>query len=340
MAVVLAACVTSGHVESRHGEVSKLLDGMETAAKICAPRELAEARANLEFAVYEAGVGQTTRAWQHLELAEERSKQAWAASRGEECEPDSDLDGVRDSKDMCPTEAEDYDGDRDDDGCPDADADGDGIDDDNDACPKEPEDKDGYQDDDGCPEPDNDGDGIKDEFDQCPMDPEDRDGHDDVDGCPDPDNDGDGLMDVVDKCPNQPEDMDGDRDDDGCPDLYKRIVVTKTRIELKQKIFFKTGKARILSKSYELLNEVADVLIKNPELSVRIEGHTDSKGSARYNKRLSQARADSVRDYMIEAGADASKLLGVGYGEEAPIDSNDTAEGRARNRRVEFHIAR
>lgn len=353
-AVLMGApsCVTGGQVASRDDELGRFLDGIEAAATICAPRELALARANLAFAVYESDQGQTTRAWEHLDVAEAQAKLAWSRSQGEECERDSDLDGLRDSKDRCPAEPEDFDGDRDDDGCPETDTDGDGLDDEGDRCPTEPEDVDGFMDDDGCPDPDNDGDGIKDEVDQCVGEPEDRDGHEDIDGCPDPDNDADGIKDVVDKCPNQPEDMDGDRDTDGCPDIvevkevvrevvtekYKTIVVTETKIELKQKVFFATGKARILKKSYDLLDEVAMALRDRPQMRVRIEGHTDSRGSARKNLKLSQRRADSVRDYMVAAGVDEGRLVPVGFGEDVPIDTNRTRAGRAQNRRVEFHI--
>lgn len=98
------------------------------------------------------------------------------------------------------------------------DRDDDGIDDVYDLCPDEPEDYDGYRDDDGCPDTDNDRDGIPDDWDKAPYDPEDHDGFEDEDGDPDFDNDEDGIPDVEDFCPDEPEDFDGDRDDDGCPD--------------------------------------------------------------------------------------------------------------------------
>ena len=339
-AAVLSACVTAGHVEDKRIELTAFLAGIEERALICAPRELAEARANLEFAVYEAGQGQTTRAASHVTLAEERSRLAWTNSQGDECEADSDLDGLRDSVDRCPAEPEDYDGDRDDDGCPDADRDHDGVDDDSDRCPDEPEDKDGYRDTDGCPDPDNDGDGLSDQLDQCPNEPEDKDGFEDTDGCPDPDNDGDGLLDLIDQCPNEPEDKDGDRDGDGCPDLYETIVVTQDRIELKQTIYFGTGNAKIKPRSFPMLNEVADAIGHVKGVRVRVEGHTDSRGGDRYNRKLSQRRADSVRAFLIGAGVAPDRLDAVGYGEDRPIDTNTTRDGRSRNRRVEFLILR
>jgi outer membrane protein OmpA-like peptidoglycan-associated protein len=336
----LGGCTHSFHVEQRGLELGAYLDGFDEPARKCAPRALADARTHLVFASYEAELGQTTRAWHHMSVAERSTREAFERSKGPECEKDSDYDGIRDSKDICVDEPEDFDGDRDDDGCPDYDKDGDGIDDADDHCPKLPEDKDDYNDEDGCPDVDNDGDGIKDEIDQCPNEPEDRDGFQDIDGCPEMDNDGDKIPDSSDNCPNQAEDFDGDNDEDGCPDIYKQIVVTETRIELKQKIYFKTGKAKILPKSFELLNEVADVLIKNGKIGIRVEGHTDTRGSDRYNKRLSQKRADSVKAFIVKAGVEASRLIAVGYGEEVPIDSNSTRAGRAKNRRVEFHIIR
>ncbi|MFH1278373.1 MAG: transporter [Candidatus Eisenbacteria bacterium] len=98
------------------------------------------------------------------------------------------------------------------------DRDDDGVEDAYDECPGAPEDYDGYRDEDGCPDPDNDRDGVPDDWDKAPNDPEDYDGFEDDDGAPDLDNDGDGLPDVEDFCPDEPEDFDGVRDDDGCPD--------------------------------------------------------------------------------------------------------------------------
>jgi len=340
--LLLASCATAGDVGRANKELTTFLLKIDEAARICAPRELATARANLEFAVYESSAGQPIRAKSHLEKAKVAAQLAFTKSRGPECERDRDLDGLKDSKDKCPTEPEDYDGDRDDDGCPEFDRDGDGIDDESDRCPDDKEDRYGFQDQDGCPDLDNDGDGIPDVRDKCPNQPEDKDGFQDQDGCPDPDNDRDGIPDVRDKCPNQREDFDGDRDDDGCPDAkkYKRIVVTKKRIKLKQKIFFKFDSAVILPKSYDLLNEVADALIDRRKAFVRIEGHTDSRGRKRYNKRLSQRRAESVRRYLISKGVKDTNLNAVGYGEERPRWSNKSRNGRSTNRRVEFHIVR
>jgi len=352
--VATSGCATTGQVEDKQKEVGGFLKKIEKPAMICAPRQLAEARANLEFAEYEAGVGQTLRARLHLNTAEDRAREAWEKSKGPECESDRDLDGIRDSKDACPDEPEDYDGDKDTDGCPDLDRDGDGIGDDVDKCPDDPEDKDNFEDEDGCPELDNDKDGIKDNIDQCPNDPEDIDGFEDLNGCPDPDNDKDGIPDATDKCPNKPEDMDGFEDLDGCPEegpkkepppkpkkpKYKFIKITGTRIELKQRILFYYNKSKIKPKSFPLLNEVSKVLLDRQTMEVRIEGHTDSRGKAGYNKRLSQRRAKAVRTYLIEAGIAPNRMESVGWGEEKPRFSNKRKSGRKKNRRVEFHITK
>ncbi len=138
---------------------------------------------------------------------------AWAPVR-----MDTDGDGVDDSIDACPSEAEDMDGFEDEDGCPEADNDEDGLADAEDPCPNEAEDRDGFQDDDGCPDADNDGDNIPDGYDSCPDQPEDMDGDRDEDGCPDNDTDRDGIDDANDQCVDQPEDFDGFGDEDGCPE--------------------------------------------------------------------------------------------------------------------------
>ena len=255
-------------------------------------------------------------------------------------DPDNDQDGILDEVDACPMVAEDKDGFEDQDGCPDPDNDKDGLLDPDDKCPNQPENFNGFNDEDGCPDdiPDTDGDGLLDPDDQCPQQPEDKDGFQDEDGCPDPDNDQDRILDVDDKCPNEPETVNGFEDGDGCPDKGL-VVVTKEKIQILQKVFFFTNKATIKKESYEVLNQVANVMIGNPNIKrVRVEGHTDSRGSDSYNKKLSDRRAKSVRQYLIERGVEPERLDGVGYGEEVPIADNATAEGRAENRRVEFTI--
>ncbi len=246
--------------------------------------------------------------------------------------PDTDKDGLRDNVDKCPKKA----GPAENKGCPWPDTDKDGLNDNEDKCPK----KAGPKENNGCPWGDRDSDGIKDNVDKCPDKKEDIDKFEDDDGCPDPDNDKDGVPDEKDKCPNKPETINGYRDEDGCPDKGKVVVIVKKeKIEILQKVYFATGKAVIKRKSYNLLNQVAQTIRAHEEIKkIRVEGHTDSQGSDKYNLRLSQNRADAVKAYLIKKGVDPKRLEAVGYGESRPIASNATRRGREQNRRVEFVI--
>ena len=257
----------------------------------------------------------------------------------EEEDADSDNDGILDRDDRCPTDPEDKDGFKDDDGCPDRDNDADGVPDATDKCPTLAEDRDGFEDNDGCPDLDNDQDGFQDEVDKCPNDKEDRDQFEDEDGCPDLDNDKDGIKDTEDRCPMQPETINGVTDEDGCPDKkYTLIKVTKERIEISQKVRFKTGRSKVLKASFEMLDQVADAIVTNKIRKVLVEGHTDDVGAASTNMRLSQKRADAVRDYLVGKGVSADVLDAIGFGETRPLEDARTRAARAKNRRVEFKI--
>lgn len=253
---------------------------------------------------------------------------------------DNDQDGIPDTDDNCPLEAEDRDEFEDDDGCPDPDTDKDGIEDAVDKCPTEAEDKDDFEDQDGCPDADNDSDGILDQQDKCPDNPEDKDKFEDEDGCPDVDNDKDGIVDTNDKCPDQAEILNGVDDDDGCPDKGKELIVVKAdKLELLQKIRFANNSDKIIGKeSFEILDVVVSALKARPDVKIRIEGHTDSKGKADYNRELSDKRAKAVMRYLVKSGIDKNRLQAVGYGEDKPIADNNTKAGQAANRRVEFFI--
>jgi OmpA-OmpF porin, OOP family len=205
-----------------------------------------------------------------------------------------------------------------------------------DKCPNEPEDKDGFEDDDGCPDPDNDKDGILDGVDKCPLQPENINGADDEDGCPEEDTDGDGFFGSKDKCPEQPETKNGYKDDDGCPDEVPAAVKKFTGVI--EGINFKTASADILKGSYAVLDKAAAVLKEYPDVVLEIGGHTDDKGTDEYNQDLSQRRADSVKNYLVGKGIDASRLKSVGFGEGSPIGDNKTESGRAKNRRTEFKL--
>jgi outer membrane protein OmpA-like peptidoglycan-associated protein len=243
--------------------------------------------------------------------------------------------------DKCPTQPEDYDGFEDADGCPDFDNDKDGIPDSLDKCPNAAEDYDGFADKDGCPDYDNDQDGVPDSIDKCPNEPEDIDGFEDKDGCPDYDNDKDGIPDTLDKCPNEPETYNGYKDDDGCPDTLPKPTVKEEKALNKalRAINFKTASAELTTDSYTGLMQIATFLKQYAYLRYEIQGHTDSRGNDDYNLLLSAARAASVRFYLVgQQGVPDSNLIAIGYGKTRPIASNNTAQGRALNRRVEFKV--
>jgi outer membrane protein OmpA-like peptidoglycan-associated protein len=259
---------------------------------------------------------------------------------------DSDGDGIIDSKDKCPKQAEDIDGFQDSDGCPDLDNDRDGIPDKIDKCPNKPEDIDGFQDKDGCPDPDNDGDGILDKMDKCPgtdetvksgkNTKEDMDGWKDDDGCPDPDNDGDGIPDEKDKCPDKAETMNGWEDKDGCPDVVPQVRLEIEKPIVLKGVYFLIGSSKLDPNSEDILDGVVKTLKDNPHIEIEIRGHTDNTGGADRNRKLSLERAESVKSYLVSNGVALKRIITKGYGPDKPIATNNTNEGRARNRRIEF----
>ncbi len=117
-----------------------------------------------------------------------------------------------------------------------------------------------------------------------------------------------------------------------------KVQIDKKQIKILEKVYFETAKADIKPQSFDLLDEVADTILANEIGRVRVEGHTDSRGSDSYNLDLSQRRADSVRAYLTAKGVPANQLIAVGYGETQPIASNNSESGRAQNRRVVFTL--
>ena len=229
--------------------------------------------------------------------------------------PDKDGDGVADITDRCPDVA----GLVDLDGCPDSDADG--IADTDDKCANT---KAGYKvDETGCPF-DKDDDGIVDEEDDCPAEK----GSAVLKGCPDRDNDG--VADKDDRCP----DLAGIPENNGCPELPKEVISQLTKIA--SKIFFESGSDKLRPSSIAQLDDLSDILSKYPESNLIIEGHTDNTGDAERNVILSQKRCESVKTYLISKGIDANRLSATGFGQSHPIDDNNTASGRSKNRRVEL----
>jgi outer membrane protein OmpA-like peptidoglycan-associated protein len=166
--------------------------------------------------------------------------------------------------------------------------------------------------------------------DRCPLEP----GSPAASGCPDSDRDGDGVADPVDNCPDQV----GRADRQGCisPQL---VELTLHRLVPLAPITFTTNRAAIRRRSLRVLDGVAAVLQVHPEIErVRVSGHTDDRGPAPHNLKLSQRRADAVRGYLVQLGIAGGRLESIGRGEEQPLQSNGTAIGRAQNRRVEFEI--
>ncbi len=209
-------------------------------------------------------------------------------------------------------------------------------------CPAGAEDFDGFEDNDRCIDPDNDRDLILDVEDKCPDEAEDMDSFEDEDGCPDVDNDGDGIPDGVDKCFMIPEDKDDYEDDDGCPEEgpgKPTVEITDTQLLISSKVYFDFNKMTIKEVSYPILDAVAEALAANPHIrKVLIEGHTDNEGTEEYNQQLSEERAKAVLDYLVDRGIPKERLDFRGYGFSRPKASNQSEEGKAINRRVEFTI--
>ncbi len=141
---------------------------------------------------------------------------------------------------------------------------------------------------------------------------------------------------MKDKCPNEPETVNGYEDNDGCPDKKPEIAVEKGKAIILEGVKFASGSARLTPQSKIILDKVVRTLQEYPEIQVEIRGYTDNTGSLAGNMRLSQKRAEAVRAYLIEKGIDGSRIKAKGYGPQNPIADNKTAEGRAKNRRIEF----
>ena len=232
--------------------------------------------------------------------------------------PDRDHDSITDLEDLCP----DNFGPLENKGCPDSDKDG--LFDYIDECPLVA----GPIENKGCPWPDSDGDGILDKNDDCPQ----LSGPVENSGCPYKDSDSDGLLDKDDDCPNTP----GPKSNKGCPVIEKEVIeVLKTAFN---NLEFEVAKDVILAGSFTSLDELAGVLMKKPTWKLEITGHTDNAGDDASNLILSKKRAEAVKNYLVSKGIDATRFVINYFGETKPIADNSTAEGRAKNRRVEMKI--
>jgi len=254
---------------------------------------------------------------------------------------DRDTDGIADPVDACPTVAGIWTDEPSTNGCPapPADRDRDGVIDAEDACIDVP----GVATQDpktnGCPPPppDRDGDGVIDAEDACidvpgvaTQDPK-------TNGCPPPppDRDNDTILDPEDACPDHAGPKDPDPKKNGCP--IARVEAGQIRIT--QQVKFKFGSAVLDPEGDGVLGAVLDILQKHPEITkIRIEGHTDNHGADWLNLGLSKQRAAAVVEWLAKKGIDKKRMESAGLGKTRPIDTNDTPQGMANNRRVEFHI--
>ena len=232
--------------------------------------------------------------------------------------PDTDGDGILDKDDACPDVA----GLAAFNGCPDTD--GDGVQDSQDDCP----DVAGLKSLNGCP--DADGDGIADKKDKCPT----VAGPKENGGCPWPDTDGDGVLDKDDKCPT----VKGTVANHGCPEISEEQI-TKLNAYAKT-ILFDTGKFSFQKQTFPVLEAITAILKEYPTAKFSIEGHTDNVGKADFNQKLSDGRANAVKQYLIDNGIDPFRLTSRGFGMDKPIDTNKTAKGKANNRRVEVLLVK
>ncbi len=304
---------------------------------------------------------------------EDACPEVFGVSSAQGC-PDADMDGIADSEDHCPNQpglpqfmgCPDSDGDgipNADDQCPNKPGPASTM-----GCPDS--DKDGIADDTEIKygtdpnNPDTDGDGLKDgqensnhndildENESNPLDPCDPNkaiGACDMDGdgvindkdeCPGtkgllalngcPDSDEDGVADKDDECPNEK----GTKANKGCPEISKDD--TEILDFAIQNVHFHTSSALLKPESLPILRQIADIMKKYPNYHLTINGHTDSRGAEQMNQVLSENRAKACFDYLVSQGIDPTRMSYAGYGETQPIATNDTPQGRAQNRRVDF----
>jgi len=148
------------------------------------------------------------------------------------------------------------------------------------------------------------------------------------------DKDGDSVLDKDDKCPT----VAGPVANQGCPEVTEEVQ--KKLNDYARTILFDTGKSSIKAESTAVMVDIITILAEYPNAKFTVEGHTDSVGSATTNQRLSDSRANSVRDFLIARGIGADRLTAIGYGEDKPIATNKTRTGRAQNRRVEINLVK
>ncbi len=225
---------------------------------------------------------------------------------------DTDSDGIVDAEDKCPNQAglAKYSG------CPIPDTDGDGINDEDDKCATQK----GLAKYAGCPIPDADADGINDEEDKCAN----QAGVARYGGCPVPDTDADGINDEEDRCPT----VAGIAENKGCPKInYQANEVT-----------FVSGKSVLTTAGKKELDVLVDFLKKNADVKINLDGYTDNAGTDRTNLPLSEKLAAAAKKYIVSKGINERRITSAGHGSVNPVAENNTAKGRAKNRRVEVRV--
>jgi outer membrane protein OmpA-like peptidoglycan-associated protein len=271
-----------------------------------------------------------------VDLCADTPKGTRVSTTGCPLDHDTDGDGVPDTADKCAATGKGVDVDAT--GCPvRIDADGDGVTDSRDMCPNTPPGAKVL--DNGCEE-DTDKDGVPDSSDRCQGTPSGvKVG---PDGCA-IDSDGDGVPDVLDRCPNTP--AGAKVDSGGCepraatpPPAKPAAAAPVAAVTRLEGVNFETSSAKISRDSFPALDKVAEQLKGNSGLRVEVAGHTDAQGSAVMNRALSQRRAEMVMSYLVAKGVPAASLVAKGYGPDQPLADNDSAEGRAKNRRVELRV--
>ena len=275
---------------------------------------------------------------------------AWApvvkSGAQEEQTDDLDKDGVAGAKDACPYAAGPASPDAKKSGCPVIDDDDDGVPNDEDPCPTEYAKATDVTDRKGCPPPppppDTDGDTIPDEKDACPKEAGPISQDPAKNGCAppaNPDVDADGVLDAEDACPGEKGVKSADAKASGCKPLVR---LKDKQIVILQSIDFRVAKTDlppIEGASEAVLAQVKETLVEHPEIvKVEIGGHTDNGGKEDYNVKVSKARAEAVKKWLVDHGIAESRLVPVGHGPKKPIADNKTKEGRAQNKRIDFTI--
>jgi outer membrane protein OmpA-like peptidoglycan-associated protein len=259
---------------------------------------------------------------------------------------DTDGDGVFDDEDLCPTVPAGDHPDPQRRGCPMPDVDGDGVFDNDDRCVTVPQGDHPDPTRPGCPDADTDNDGVLNQEDQCPTRPMGPYPDARRRGCPEDDTDRDGIVNSRDRCPNEPEIYNSIRDDDGCPDGRPLLTRVGSDIQFFRPVLFLNNSDQLVgAETFRVLDALTSFLTAHAEITlVDLQGHTDNRGpsgrEAEFNLDLSRRRAERVRTYLIEHGIASDRIQAHGLGLTQPIDTNSTAAGRARNRRVVPHIVR